>query len=113
MPASLNSNHGARILSPVAQPHRDDPWQLVWGQPYIDAERMAAALEDDLRHTPDPDFRTRLRGELAVHLPAAAIPGWSRQARTERQVIKQDEEGRQEEKKLVVRTTGRALVLQR
>ncbi len=38
----------------------DDPWELVWGQPYIDAERLAAAIEADLAKTPSPDFRTRL-----------------------------------------------------
>jgi hypothetical protein len=37
-----------------------DPWQLVWGQPYIDSATLAAALEDDLQREPDPDFRTRL-----------------------------------------------------
>jgi len=37
-----------------------DPWELVWGQPYIDCETLAAAIEDDLQYTPDPDFRTRL-----------------------------------------------------
>jgi hypothetical protein len=37
-----------------------DPWALVWGQPYIDADRLAAAIEADLQATPAPDFRTRL-----------------------------------------------------
>jgi hypothetical protein len=36
------------------------PWQIVWGQPYIAAAQLAAAIENDLRHTPAPDFRTRL-----------------------------------------------------
>jgi hypothetical protein len=39
---------------------RLDPWQLVWGQPYIDSERLAVAIEDDLRRHRKPDFRTRL-----------------------------------------------------
>ena len=39
---------------------RLDPWRLVWGQPYIDARKLARALEEDLAHTPQPDFRTRL-----------------------------------------------------
>jgi hypothetical protein len=37
-----------------------DPWALVWGQPFIDADRLAAAIEDDLDRNPKPDFRTRL-----------------------------------------------------
>ncbi|TMQ28773.1 MAG: hypothetical protein E6K70_26655, partial [Planctomycetota bacterium] len=37
-----------------------DPWQIVWGQPYIDAAQLAVAIENDLRHTQAPDFRTRL-----------------------------------------------------
>lgn len=37
-----------------------DPWALVWGQPTIDADRLAAAIEHDLQTTPDADFRTRL-----------------------------------------------------
>jgi hypothetical protein len=37
-----------------------DPWELVWGQPWIDSEILAAAIGDDLRRTPNPDFRTRL-----------------------------------------------------
>jgi hypothetical protein len=37
-----------------------DPWELVWGQPWIDSETLAAAIADDLRRTPNPDFRTRL-----------------------------------------------------
>jgi hypothetical protein len=39
---------------------RLDPWELVWGQPYIDCDTLAAAIEDDLKRTSDPDFRTRL-----------------------------------------------------
>jgi Nucleotidyltransferase of unknown function (DUF6036) len=39
---------------------RPDVWELVWGQPYIDAARLARAIEQDLEHTPAPDFRTRL-----------------------------------------------------
>jgi uncharacterized nucleotidyltransferase DUF6036 len=37
-----------------------DPWALVWGQPYIDAERLVQAIEQDLLRNPEPDFRTRL-----------------------------------------------------
>lgn len=37
-----------------------DPWELVWGQPYIDCDTLAAAIEQDLERRPDPDFRTRL-----------------------------------------------------
>jgi len=33
---------------------------LIWGQPFIDAARLATAIDYDLMHTPDPDFRTRL-----------------------------------------------------
>jgi hypothetical protein len=37
-----------------------DPWLLVWGQPYIDSETLAAAIENDLDRQPQPDYRTRL-----------------------------------------------------
>lgn len=37
-----------------------DPWKLVWGQPYIDSQTLATAIEHDLGRTPQPDFRTRL-----------------------------------------------------
>ncbi len=37
-----------------------DPWRVVWGQPHIDSSTLAAALEDDLRFNPRPDYRTRL-----------------------------------------------------
>jgi hypothetical protein len=54
-------------MSSRAVPSRDesssvqrDPWALVWGQPVIDADRLAAAIEHDLLTTPDADFRTRL-----------------------------------------------------
>ena len=43
-----------------AAEQRADPWALVWGQPYIDAARLASAIELDLAHTPAPDFRSRL-----------------------------------------------------
>jgi hypothetical protein len=43
-----------------AWPRNLDPWELIWGQPYIDALQLAAAIEEDLQHTPEPDFRTRL-----------------------------------------------------
>ncbi|HEY7312698.1 MAG TPA: DUF6036 family nucleotidyltransferase [Gemmataceae bacterium] len=39
---------------------RGDPWQLVWGQPYIDSDALAAAIEGDLQRHPRPDYRTRL-----------------------------------------------------
>jgi hypothetical protein len=37
-----------------------DPWRLVWGQPYIDSDTLAAAIESDLQRNPHPDYRTRL-----------------------------------------------------
>jgi hypothetical protein len=37
-----------------------DPWKLVWGQPYIDSQTLAAAIEQDLERNAQPDFRTRL-----------------------------------------------------
>jgi hypothetical protein len=37
-----------------------DPWKLIWGQPYIDAKRLAAALVEDLHRNSIPEFRTRL-----------------------------------------------------
>jgi len=37
-----------------------DPWKLVWGQPYIDSQTLAAAIEQDLERNTEPDFRTRL-----------------------------------------------------
>jgi hypothetical protein len=37
-----------------------DPWKLVWGQPYIDCQTLALAIEQDLERNHDPDFRTRL-----------------------------------------------------
>ena len=37
-----------------------DSWELIWGQPYIDADRLARAIEFDLQDAPTPDFRTRL-----------------------------------------------------
>jgi hypothetical protein len=37
-----------------------DPWELIWGQPYIDCDTLAAAIEQDLERTPQPDYRTRL-----------------------------------------------------
>ena len=39
---------------------RPDLWQLIWGQPYIDAARLAQAIELDLKDAPAPDFRSRL-----------------------------------------------------
>jgi hypothetical protein len=40
-------------------PHLD-PWKLVWGQPYIDCQTLARAIEQDLARNHEPDFRTRL-----------------------------------------------------
>ena len=37
-----------------------DPWELVWGQPYIDSQTLAEAIEQDLERNASPDFRTRL-----------------------------------------------------
>ncbi len=37
-----------------------DPWELVWGQPYIDSQTLAGAIEQDLERNTSPDFRTRL-----------------------------------------------------
>jgi len=37
-----------------------DPWELVWGQPYIDSRTLAGAIEQDLERNTCPDFRTRL-----------------------------------------------------
>ncbi len=37
-----------------------DPWALVWGQPHIDSETLAAAIAEDLCRDPNPDYRTRL-----------------------------------------------------
>ena len=37
-----------------------DLWELIWGQPYIDASRLARAIELDLKDVPTPDFRSRL-----------------------------------------------------
>jgi len=42
------------------QTAKDDPWTLVWGQPYIDAEQLIAAIEKDLNIDLQPDFRKRL-----------------------------------------------------
>lgn len=37
-----------------------DPWKLVWGQPYIDCQTLALAIEQDLQRNRQPDYRTRL-----------------------------------------------------
>jgi hypothetical protein len=37
-----------------------DPWKLVWGQPYINSQTLAAAIEQDLERQRQPDFRSRL-----------------------------------------------------
>src|SRR5436190_21583329 len=46
-----------------------DPWELVWGQPYIDCDTLAAAIEDDLIRSPQADYRSR----LLIHDSAQAI----------------------------------------
>jgi len=43
-----------------------DPWELVWGQPYIDTRTLAGAIEQDLERNTCPDFRTRLLVRDAV-----------------------------------------------
>jgi hypothetical protein len=64
--ASKRRNHDGRKQSKALARSKTtenrglDPWELVWGQPYIDCDTLAAAIEDDLQRTPDPDFRTRL-----------------------------------------------------
>ena len=40
--------------------YSEDPWRLVWGQPYIDSSTLAAAIVSDLQRHPEPDYRTRL-----------------------------------------------------
>jgi hypothetical protein len=52
----------SRTTAPVADVSlaADDPWALVWGQPYIDVDRLVKALENDLQATSAPDYRTRL-----------------------------------------------------
>lgn len=42
------------------------PWELVWGQPYIDSETLAAAIEDDLLRDRNPDYRARLLAREAA-----------------------------------------------
>jgi len=37
-----------------------DPWRLVWGEPFIDSQTLATAIELDLKRDTRPDFRTRL-----------------------------------------------------
>jgi hypothetical protein len=44
-------NQAARLL---------DPWRLVWGEPFIDSQALATAIEQDLERDTHPDFRTRL-----------------------------------------------------
>lgn len=43
------------------------PWEMVWGQPYIDSDRLLSAIEWELKHNQQPDFRTRLLIKDAVH----------------------------------------------
>lgn len=37
-----------------------DPWELIWGQPYIDSDRLCSAIERELLADCQQDFRTRL-----------------------------------------------------
>jgi hypothetical protein len=39
---------------------RPDLWDLIWGQPYIDAARLAREIELGLKDALAPDFRSRL-----------------------------------------------------
>jgi len=55
----------ARSTAKIHSAHVD-PWSLVWGQPYIDAKRLANAIVTDLEQNPNPDFRTRLLVRDAV-----------------------------------------------
>jgi hypothetical protein len=70
-----NRNHDNRTNTTNSTPARRirtrrlDPWELVWGQPYIDCETLAAAIEDDLERTSEPDYRSR----LLIHDAAQAI----------------------------------------
>src|SRR5262249_28450384 len=49
-----------RVSSSPASRRHLDPWALVWGQPYIDANRLALAIDTDLRANQTPDFRTKV-----------------------------------------------------
>jgi Nucleotidyltransferase of unknown function (DUF6036) len=49
-----------------AAERRPDLWELIWGQPYIDAARLARAIELDLMDVAIPDFRSRLLVRDAV-----------------------------------------------
>jgi hypothetical protein len=40
--------------------YSEDPWRLIWGQPYIDSSTLAAAIVSELQSAPQPDYRTRL-----------------------------------------------------
>lgn len=57
----------------------DDPWEMVWGQPYIDADRLCRAIEHELREQPKPDFRTR----LLIRDAAAALESYWGQTKFE------------------------------
>jgi hypothetical protein len=61
--------------------HSLDPWSLIWGQPYIDSDTLAAAIENDLQRQPQPDYRTRLLVRDAAeairsHWGAAKFQRW-------------------------------------
>jgi Nucleotidyltransferase of unknown function (DUF6036) len=64
---SARSTYAVRDNLPTER--RLDPWELVWGQPYIDCDTLAAAIEEDLAKTPSPDYRSR----LLIHDAAGAI----------------------------------------
>ena len=42
------------------------PWELVWGQPYINCPELVRAIERELKTDAEPDFRTRLLVRDAV-----------------------------------------------
>jgi len=48
------SRHSERSRKGRAIERHPDPWELVWGQPYIDAARLATVIETDLKGAPDP-----------------------------------------------------------
>jgi hypothetical protein len=58
--AVAKSSRGAVIRTDKTGELMISPWNLVWGQPYIDSNRLASAIEAELSHNANPDFRTRL-----------------------------------------------------
>lgn len=49
-----------RRQSAAAQQPTFDLWRLIWGRPYIDAGRLAQAIELELKNAPPSDYRSRL-----------------------------------------------------